>query len=59
MIEDGALEGVDAVIALHVASDLPAGVITVEDGYSTANEDSFQVVLTGHRRPRGHAAPGH
>ena len=47
MIEDGALEGVDAVIALHVASDLPAGAITVEDGYSTANEDSFQVVLKG------------
>jgi amidohydrolase len=56
MIEDGALEGVDAVIALHVASDLPAGVITVEDGYSTANEDSFQVVLTG---TGGHGAMPH
>jgi amidohydrolase len=56
MIEDGALEGVDAVIALHVASDLPAGVITVEDGYSTANEDSFQIVLTG---TGGHGAMPH
>ena len=56
MIEDGALEGVDAVIALHVASDLPAGVITVEDGYSTANEDSFQVVLKG---TGGHGAYPH
>ena len=56
MIEDGALEGVDAVIALHVASDLPAGGITVEDGYSTANEDSFQVVLTG---TGGHGAMPH
>ncbi len=56
MIEDGALEGVDAVIALHVASDLPAGAITVEDGYSTANEDSFQVVLTG---TGGHGAMPH
>ncbi len=56
MIEDSALEGVDAVIALHVASDLPAGVITVEDGYSTANEDSFAVVLKG---TGGHGAMPH
>jgi amidohydrolase len=56
MIEDGALEGVDAVIALHVASDLPAGVITVEDGYGTANEDSFQIVIKG---TGGHGAMPH
>jgi amidohydrolase len=56
MIEDGALAGVDAVIALHVASDLPAGRITVEDGYSTANEDSFQITLTG---TGGHGAMPH
>jgi amidohydrolase len=56
MIEDNALEGVDAVIALHVASDLPAGVITVEDGYSTANEDSFQIVIKG---TGGHGAMPH
>jgi amidohydrolase len=56
MIEDGALAGVDAVIALHVASDLPAGRITVEDGYSTANEDSFQITLMG---TGGHGAMPH
>jgi amidohydrolase len=56
MIEDGALEGVDAVIALHVASDLPAGRIMVEDGYSSANEDSFQITLTG---TGGHGAYPH
>jgi amidohydrolase len=56
MIEDGALEGVDAVIALHVASDLPSGVISVEEGYSTANEDSFQVVIKG---TGGHGAMPH
>jgi amidohydrolase len=56
MIEDGAMAGVDAVIALHVASDLPAGRITVEDGYSTANEDSFQITLTG---TGGHGAMPH
>lgn len=56
MIEDGAMAGVDAVIALHVASDLPSGRITVEDGYSTANEDSFQITLTG---TGGHGAMPH
>jgi len=56
MIEDGAMEGVDAVIALHVASDLPAGRVSVEDGYSTANEDSFEVVLKG---TGGHGAMPH
>ena len=56
MIEDGALDGVDAVIALHVASDLPAGRIMVEDGYSSANEDSFQITLTG---TGGHGAYPH
>jgi amidohydrolase len=56
MIEDGALEGVDAVIALHMASDLPSGHITVEDGYSTANEDSFFITLTG---SGGHGAMPH
>ncbi len=56
MIEDGALEGVDAVIALHVASDLPAGFVSVEDGYSTANEDSFEIVLKG---TGGHGAMPH
>jgi amidohydrolase len=56
MIEDGALEGVDAVIALHVASDLPAGRIMVDEGYSSANEDSFQITLTG---TGGHGAYPH
>ena len=59
MIEDGALEGVDAVIALHVASDLPAHGISIEDGYSTANEDSFEITLTGTGGHRRDAAPDH
>ena len=50
MIEDGALEGVDAVIALHVASDEPRGASVVESGCVSANEDSFEIVS----RERGH-----
>lgn len=41
MIEDGALEGVDHVIALHVASGLEAGKIEIRSGYAMANADAF------------------
>ncbi len=56
MVEEGALDGVDAVIALHVASDLPANQIMIEAGYTTANEDSFRIMLTG---TGGHGAYPH
>uniref|UniRef100_A0A7C1FV08 Amidohydrolase n=1 Tax=Caldilinea aerophila TaxID=133453 RepID=A0A7C1FV08_9CHLR len=56
MIEDGALEGVDAVIALHVASDLPSQHIMIVDGYASANEDSFEIWLRG---TGGHGAYPH
>ncbi|CAN5383287.1 M20 family metallopeptidase [soil metagenome] len=56
MVEEGVLDGVDAVIALHVASDLPANQIMIEGGYTTANEDSFQITLTG---TGGHGAYPH
>jgi amidohydrolase len=41
MISDGALEGVDAVIALHVFSDRAAGECYFQDRYSLAAVDSF------------------
>jgi amidohydrolase len=47
MIAEGALEGVDRVIALHVASDLPAGKIVIEDGYNTAAVDNFHATIAG------------
>ncbi|MCX6049143.1 MAG: amidohydrolase, partial [Chloroflexi bacterium] len=56
MVEEGVLDGVDAVIALHVASDLPANQIMIEGGYTTANEDSFRIILTG---TGGHGAYPH
>jgi amidohydrolase len=56
MIEDGALEGVDAVIALHVASDLQAGKVEIGDGFVSANEDSFEIWLRG---TGGHGAMPH
>lgn len=56
MVEEGALDEVDAVIALHVASEHPAGKIMIAPGYITAAEDSFFITLTG---TGGHGAYPH
>ena len=56
MINDGALEGVDAIIALHVASHLPAGRLFFQDEYSLAAVDSFEAWIYG---DGGHGAYPH
>jgi amidohydrolase len=56
MIADGALEGVDAVIALHVASDRPSGLLRFQDAYSLAAVDSFDAWIRG---DGGHGAYPH
>ncbi|MCI0393864.1 MAG: amidohydrolase [Chloroflexi bacterium] len=56
MIRDEALAGVDAVIALHVFSDQPAGQIYFQDGFSLAAVDSFQAWI---RATGGHGAYPH
>jgi amidohydrolase len=47
MMDDGALEGVDRVIALHVASELPAGKVVIEEGFTSANVDTFFATIKG------------
>ncbi len=47
MIEDGALEGVDAVIALHVDSTSPAGEVEIGEGFASAAVDAFYASITG------------
>ena len=47
MIEDGALEELDAVIALHVNSNIPAGQIRVATGPNSASVDSFNATIIG------------
>jgi len=47
MIEDHALEELDAVIALHVASDKPSGVVSLKSGYSLAAVDAFSAKIMG------------
>ncbi len=56
MIEDGALEGVDTAIALHVWSDFPAGKCYFHDEYSLAAVDTFKAWL---RAPGSHGAYPH
>lgn len=56
MIADGALEGVDATIALHIISSEPAGQLRFQDGFAMANVDSFQAWIRG---DGGHGAYPH
>jgi amidohydrolase len=56
MIDDGAMEGVDAVIALHVDSTSPTGTIACPPGWSSAAVDSFEGWITA---SGGHGAYPH
>lgn len=56
MIKDGALDGVDAVIALHVDSTQLLGQCTVREGPSSAAVDSFRAWITA---SGGHGAYPH
>lgn len=56
MIQDGALEDVDVMLALHVNSTAPAGEIALSDGYSMAAVDVFEGWIHG---TGGHGAYPH
>ena len=56
MIDNGALEGVDAIIALHVDSTAPAGIISTSPGWGSAAVDSFEAWITA---SGGHGAYPH
>ena len=47
MIQEGILDDVETVIALHVCPWHPVGVIQVNDGYSMANVDVFHAKIIG------------
>lgn len=47
MIEEGVLEGIESVLALHVCPWHPVGTIQVNDGYSMANVDVFHGKIMG------------
>jgi amidohydrolase len=56
MIEDGAIEGLDAVIALHVNGQLDRGKIALKSGPLLANSDSIYAKVIG---KGGHGAMPH
>jgi amidohydrolase len=47
MIDDGAMEGVDAVVALHMDPVIAAGEITIDDGLVSAGVDTFYASILG------------
>jgi amidohydrolase len=56
MIADGALVGVNVVIALHLDSTQPCGTVTVHQGWNSAAVDSFEAWLIA---SGGHSAYPH
>jgi amidohydrolase len=55
-VEEGHLQGVDAVIALHVDSTAPVGRVTARDGWVSAAVDTFRGRIYG---TGGHGAAPH
>lgn len=47
MIEEGAMEGVSAVIGLHVDASLPAGKVAIMPGAVMAAADVFRITIIG------------
>lgn len=56
MIEDGAIEGVDAAIALHVDAESEVGDIVLDSGPVSAGVDTFYAAVIGQG---GHGAMPH
>jgi amidohydrolase len=56
LVEAGALEGVDAVVGIHLFADEPVGTISVPAGPRTAAADTFSIEIRG---AGGHAALPH
>ena len=56
LIEEGALEGVNAIAGLHVMSEHPAGVLAIKKGPIMASADIWEVSIQGQG---GHGAMPH
>lgn len=56
LVEQGVLEGVDAILALHVDPERKAGQVGIRYGVLTANCDEVDLLIEGHG---GHGARPH
>lgn len=56
MIDDGALDGVEAIFGLHISTLYPTGILGINMGPSMASTDVFEIKLIG---KGGHAGMPH
>ena len=56
MAEDGVMDGIDCIVALHCDPNLRTGAISIIDGYRNANSDGFKLHFYG---KSAHAAKKH
>ena len=56
MIEEGVMDDVDGVFAIHLNPDLETGKVSVESGHRLASSDYFDVYITG---SAGHGSMPH
>lgn len=56
LVEQGAMDGVKAILGLHVEPELPAGKVGIRYGALTANLDEVEITITGRG---GHSARPH
>ncbi len=56
MIEDGAIEGADYVLALHVSAEIPTGDVALRAGPACAGVDTFYATIIGEG---GHGSAPH
>jgi len=45
MIQDGAIDGVDSIVALHVDPHIPAGTLVVSEDCTAAGADTFTITI--------------
>lgn len=56
MIDEGVLDGVDAAFAMHIAPNVPSGIVAWRPGAAMASADELTLVVTGRG---GHASSPH
>jgi amidohydrolase len=59
MAAEGAMEGANAVLALHVWTDLAVGAISTRDGTMTAHPDKFELTILGQEAHGAYPHRGH
>ncbi|WP_251551527.1 M20 metallopeptidase family protein [Neobacillus muris] len=56
LVQEGILDGVDAIYGIHLMSDVPLGKIGFATGYAMASSDDFDITIEG---KGGHAGYPH